>query len=542
MLLLNGASGVAVGMACELPPHNMREVAEAAVQLHAPSEDDARSADGHHQGARFPGRRPDHQPAPGDPRCLHERPRLACVRAASWKVENLARGQWQVVVTELPPTTSAKRVMTEIEELTNPKPKEKGGKVNATQTQSEAADPRLAREGQRRVRQGQQGAARARAALLAPGSRTSSCVSCSRTRASKRTSRSTSSCSASTGGPGARTSARSSTSGCSSASSTVTRRTNFRLAQVERRIHILEGRNIVFLNIDKVIKVIRESDEPKPELMKRFKLTEIQAEDILEIRLRQLARLEGIKIQNELKALKVERKELKALARQRDRDEEARRERNQGRREEIRRRPPHRRSRKRAAPRSSARSSTSRSRSSSRATAGCARARAMALDLAGITYKTGDAAVRDLRDALGHMPSRRSIPTGRAFSVQAGDIPGGKGDGVPFTSLIELAPGARLAHVVDAAPGKRYLVANSGGYGFVVKSEELLTRMRAGKTFMTLQEGEEVLRPAAVPDEARDGGHAVRARPHAALRGRRAERARARTRHHADGARRQARR
>src|SRR4029077_8970064 len=94
---------------------------------------------------------------------------------------------------------------------------------------------------------------------------------------------------------------------------TVTRRTAFRLSQVDRRIHILEGRNTVFLNIDKVIKTIRESDEPKPELMKRFNLTEIQAEDILEIRLRQLARLEGIKIQTELKELKVERKDLKAL-------------------------------------------------------------------------------------------------------------------------------------------------------------------------------------------------------------------------------------
>jgi topoisomerase IV subunit A len=84
--------------------------------------------------------------------------------------------------------------------------------------------------------------------------------------------------------------------------------------------------------------------------------------------------------------------------------------------------------------------------------------------------------------------------------VQAADIPGGKGDGVPFTSLIELAPGARLAHVVDAAPGKQYLFANSGGYGFIAKAEDLLTRIRAGKAFMTVQEGEEVLRPALVSD------------------------------------------
>ena len=95
MLLLNGASGVAVGMACELPPHNMREVAEAAVQILRHPKTTRRSADGHHQGARFPGRRPDHQPAPGDPRRLHDRPRLACARAASgkWRTSRAASGR-----------------------------------------------------------------------------------------------------------------------------------------------------------------------------------------------------------------------------------------------------------------------------------------------------------------------------------------------------------------------------------------------------------------------------------------------------------------
>jgi topoisomerase-4 subunit A len=92
--------------------------------------------------------------------------------------------------------------------------------------------------------------------------------------------------------------------------------------------------------------------------------------------------------------------------------------------------------------------------------------------------------------------------TGRSFGIAAGDIPGGKGDGVPLTSLVELAPGARVAHVVDAQPEQRYLVANSGGYGFVVNAEDLLTRIRAGKAFMTLQEGETVLMPARVPAAA----------------------------------------
>jgi topoisomerase-4 subunit A len=121
-----------------------------------------------------------------------------------------------------------------------------------------------------------------------------------------------------------------------------------------------------------------------------------------------------------------------------------------------------------------------------------------ALDLSAITYKTGDAAYAIFETRSIHCVAMMDS-TGRAFSVQAADIPGGKGDGVPLSSLVELAPGARLAHVVDAQPGLSYLVANSAGYGFIVKSEELLTRMRAGKTFMTIEEGVEVLRPATVP-------------------------------------------
>jgi topoisomerase-4 subunit A len=94
---------------------------------------------------------------------------------------------------------------------------------------------------------------------------------------------------------------------------TVTRRTQHRLSKVDDRIHILEGRQTVLLNIDKVIKIIRESDEPKEALIKAFKLSDRQAEDILEIRLRQLARLEAIKIKQELKELKEEKTTLQDL-------------------------------------------------------------------------------------------------------------------------------------------------------------------------------------------------------------------------------------
>ncbi|MGH8623471.1 MAG: DNA gyrase C-terminal beta-propeller domain-containing protein, partial [Burkholderiales bacterium] len=91
--------------------------------------------------------------------------------------------------------------------------------------------------------------------------------------------------------------------------------------------------------------------------------------------------------------------------------------------------------------------------------------------------------------------------TGRAFSVECSELPGGKGDGQLLTTFIELAPGARLAHVVDAQPGRRYLFASSGGYGFIGKSEELLTRVKAGKAFMSVEQGDEVIRPALVPED-----------------------------------------
>ena len=187
--------------------------------------------------------------------------------------------------------------MAEIEELTNPKPKEKGGKVTAAQTNLkqlmlgalEKVNDESDKDNKVRL-------------VLEPRSSRQDPDEFMRLMLAHTSLEENFSINLVVlgldGRPGRKNIARDpGRMGRSSASSTVTRRTNFRLTQVERRIHILEGRIIVLLNIDKVIKVIRDSDEPKPELMKHFKLTDVQAEDILEIRLRQLARLEGIKIQ-----------------------------------------------------------------------------------------------------------------------------------------------------------------------------------------------------------------------------------------------------
>jgi topoisomerase-4 subunit A len=498
MLLLNGASGVAVGMACELPPHNMREVAEAAVQI-----------------LRHPNTRPDAlmdiikgPDFPGGGQIISPRQAIldaystgrGSLRArARWRVENLARGQWQIIVYELPWTTSAHRVMGEIEELTNPKPREKGGKINATQANLK----QLILGSLEKINDESDKDCKVRL-VLEPRSSRQDPDEFMRLMLAHTSLEENFSVNLVVlgldGRPGRKNIREILDEWVQFRVSTVTRRTKFRLGQVERRIHILEGRNIVFLNIDKVIKVIRESDEPKPDLIRVFSLTEIQAEDILEIRLRQLARLEGIKIQNELKELRIERKSLKELL---DSETEMKKLVAKEIRDDAKKYGDDRRTLIEEASRSAfERQVVDEALTIIVSRNGWVRSRqGHGLDLSGVTYKTGDAeyAIIETR-SVNYIAAIDS--TGRAFSVQAADIPGGKGDGVPFTSVIELAPGARLAHIVDAAPGKRYLVANSGGYGFVAKSEELLSRIRAGKAFMTLQEGEEVLRPAEMPKDA----------------------------------------
>jgi topoisomerase IV subunit A len=246
-----------------------------------------------------------------------------------------------------------------------------------------------------------------------------------------------------------------------------------------------------------VIRVIRESDDPKPDLMKKFELTDVQAEDILEIRLRQLARLEGIKIEQELKTLKIERKDLKALLG----DESLMKKLVT---KEIRDDAKKYGDERRTLIEEAERAAVERQIVDEPLTIivsrnGWVRTRqGHGLDLSAVTYKDGDGPYATFETRSVHAIAMIDT-TGRSFSVQAADLPGGKGEGLPLTSLVELAPGARLAHVVDAQPGKKYLVANSAGYGFIAKTEDLLTRVKAGKAFMTLQEGETVLRPALVP-------------------------------------------
>jgi topoisomerase-4 subunit A len=496
MLLLNGASGVAVGMACEFQPHNLREVAEAAVALLQHPRLNTEKLLEHVKAPDFPG---GAQIISSREEILqaYDTGRGSLRARCRWKTEELARGQWRVVVSELPPTTSATRVMEEIEALVDPKAKEKGGKVTQEQQNKKA----LLLSQLEKVTDESDKNNKVRLVLEPRSSRIDpeefmklmlahtsleenfpvNMVVLGRD-----------------GRPGRKNLKQILEEWLAFRVETVTRRIKHRLGEVEHRVHILEGRKIVFLNITEVIKVIRASDEPKPALIKRFKLTEVQAEDILEIRLRQLARLEGIKIDEELKTLKEERKSLKELL---GSETAMKKQVTSEIRADAKKYGDERRTLIEEAGRAVAEQRTLDEPVTVIVSQnGWLRTRqGHGVDLSAVTYKEGDGpyAVFETRTTL---PIAMIDSTGRVFSIDVSEIPGGKGDGVPFSSMVELAPGARVAQILDARPGRKYMVSTSAGYGFVAPSEELLTRVRAGKAFMSMEEGEGVLRPTLAPE------------------------------------------
>ncbi|WP_293599075.1 DNA topoisomerase IV subunit A, partial [Polynucleobacter sp. 35-46-11] len=310
-VLLNGASGIAVGMATEIPSHNLREVASAAIALmKSPKMSTSELLE------IMPG--PDY---PGGGQIISSSAEIAQIYEAGrgslkvrarWSIEELARGQWQIVVNELPPSTSSQRVLQEIEEITNPKVKV--GKKTLTPEQNNLKSTILNVLDGVRDESSKDAAVRL---VFEPKSKNidvNEFVNLLLAHTSLESNAPMNLVMIGTDGrPRQKGLKEIIAEWISFRVGTVTRRTQHRLGKVNDRMHILEGRLIVLLNIDKVIKIIRNSDEPKADLIKEFKLSDRQAEDILDIRLRQLARLEGIKIEQELKELKSERDDLEGL-------------------------------------------------------------------------------------------------------------------------------------------------------------------------------------------------------------------------------------
>ena len=480
--LLNGASGIAVGMATEIPSHNLREVAAAVLALI-----DNPSLSAQALMAILPG--PDF---PGGGQVISSPDELAAIYAAGrgsirmrarWTFEDLARGQWQLVVQELAHGVSSQKVLEEIEELTNPKVKT--GKKSLSPEQQQTKQLVLSQLESVRDESGKDAAVRLvfepRTAkvdrnefvrLLLANTSLQSSVSMNLVAVDRH------------GRPRSLSVLEVLGQWVSFRTETVRRRSAHRLAQAERRIHILEGRSIALLRIDEVIVVIRQSDEPKPALIARFGLTEVQAEDILEIRLRQLARLEAIKIERELSDLREQAGRLRGLL---ENEKTLRKAVSKEVQEDAKRYGDDRRT----LIKTEAKATIEVPVLDEPVTVvvsvnGWVRSRqGHGHDAAAFQFKTGDDlyATFECRtvDALVALSN-----TGRSYSVPVLGLPGSRGDGVPMTSLIEMEAGGQLLHFLSAGAGSPVLVATANGQGFLTKIDGLIGRNRSGKQFMSL--------------------------------------------------------
>ena len=499
--LLNGASGIAVGLATEIPSHNLREIADACVALiKSPKlgEDELL--------ALIPG--PDY---PGGGQIISSageiaeayrsgRGSLKC--RARWKIEELARGQWQLVVTELPPGVSTQRVLEEIEELSNPKIKAGKKALSLEQTQLKATllsvldvvrdesskdaavrlvcEPKTSRIQQQEL---------ITTLLAHTNLETSSPINLTMIGLDGR--------------PTQKSLRQMLTEWIEFRQATIERRSQHRLNKVLDRTHILEGRQLVLLNIDEVIAIIRQSDDPKAALMARFKLSSAQAEDILEIRLRQLARLEAIKIEQELSTLRGEQGKLEEIL-----GNSAALRRLMVKEIELD-------AKTFADPRRTLIQAEKKSvlevkvvdepvtvvvsqKGWVRAQKGWARDRNGDAGAATeYNFKAGD--------GLYGTFECRTVDTllafgnnGRVYSIAVASLPGARGDGQPVTSLIELEAGTQLAYYFAGPASACLLLSSSGGYGFMATVENMISRLKAGKAFLTCNEGEVLCRPSPV--------------------------------------------
>ncbi len=492
--LLNGASGIAVGLATEIPSHNLREVADACVALIKNETLSDAELFGLIPGPDYPGGGQIISAA-SDIADAYRTGRGSLKVRARWKTEDLARGQWQLVVTELPPGVSSQRVLEEIEEITNPKVK--AGKKALTQDQTQLKASMLA------VLDGVRDESSKDAAVRLVFEPKSSRVEQQEliTALLGHTSLETSAPINLTmvgldGRPVQKSLRQMLTEWIAFRQTTIERRSRHRLGKEQDRIHILEGRQLVLLNIDEVIAIIRASDEPKAALMERFRLSERQAEDILEIRLRQLAKLEAIKIEQELSELRAEAAKLEeilaspaALRRLMVREIEAD-------------------AKTFADPRRTLIQAEKKVVAEVKlldepvtvvvSQKGWVRTRT------GHGHEAGSFAFK-AGDALYGTFECRSVDTllvfgnnGRVYSVPVAALPGGRGDGQPITTFIELEVGSQIAHYFAGPAGATLLLASSGGYGFLASVDHMVSRQKAGKAFVTCNAGEALCAPSLV--------------------------------------------
>ncbi|HTT00488.1 MAG TPA: DNA topoisomerase IV subunit A [Steroidobacteraceae bacterium] len=473
-LLLNGTSGIAVGMATDIPPHNLQEVAAACIHLLEDPEATTAALMKHVKGPDLPSGGEIISPR-ADLKEFYDKGVGTFKARATYELE-----EGNIVVTSLPYQVSGSRVLQQIDEQWRAK------KLPMIESYNDESD----HENPTRI-------------VILPRSNRVDLVELMNhlfaTTDLERNYRVNLNVIGLDGRPRVMGLKTLLGDWLTFRIATVTRRLQHRLERVAKRLHVLEGLLVVYLNLDEVIRIIRREDEPKPALMKRFKLSDEQAEAILETRLRHLAKLEEMKIREEQKSLAAERGELEGLLKSKARlrklvAEEIRADAEKygdARRTRIV-------EREAAQPIDETALIPNEPVTVVLSTAGWARAaKGHDIDPRTLSYKTGDAFQAAARGRT-LQPAIFIDSTGRTYALPAHSLPSARGQGEPLSGRLDPPDGARFAGCMLGEPEDLWLLASDAGYGFLVRFKELLTDRRAGKSVLNVPDKALVLPPAPV--------------------------------------------
>lgn len=507
-LLLNGTSGIAVGLATEFPSHNIREVVEGAkLLLRKPKSTDDELFE-LIQGPDFP-TGSTLISSVEDIRTIYREGRGSFRLRARWKVEPMDKGKWKLVFYELPQSANIESIMVEIDALMDPKPKEKNGK-KLPLTPEQLRLKKLFGELIRNYENNSGRDAPVRLVIYPQDRKVDpdalALTLCAHTNLETNIPANLVSVD-STGRPCQAPLRFWLEQWCDYRVETVRRRLLDEKSRIDHRLHIIAGRLSIMDAIQEVVRVITQSEDPKADLMLKFGLDEIQADDILDMRLRSLARMEKVKLLEEQKKLLPEQERLaKLLA-----DEKAMRKliiteldadvKTFGDDRRTLLEPAESSSVKRVAQSSVADKMAPEPVAVALTERGWIGWRpAKSLDEAltlDFKVKTGDAVRRiyfgDRNDHLVLLDD-----TGRAYSMHLVELPS-KADMLPLTTWFDAPSNARFVEGAVAAQDSRYLVAGQQGYGFIVKASDWINRMKAGKVFLTLATEEAPLPPLPIP-------------------------------------------
>lgn len=479
-ILLNGTTGIAVGMATDIPPHNLTEVVAACIHMLDNPKAGVAELCEYIQAPDFPTEAEIITPRE-DILALYETGRGSLKMRAEW-----TREDGDIVVTALPHQVSGSRVLEQIALQMQAK---KLPMVADLRDESDHENP-------------------TRLIVVPKSNRVDIEALMSHlfvTTDLERNYRINMNMIGVNGRPAVKNLATIIREWLSYRTETVRRRLEYRLEKVEKRLHILEGYLIAFLNIDEVIEIIRTEEKPKAALMTRFELTDTQAEAVLDLKLRHLARLEEMKIRGEQGELAEERKQLQLLLGSKQRLKTLIRKELEAVVEEF----------------GDARRSPLRQREESRAYSetdlltvdpitvvlsekGWIRAaKGHDIDATALSYKSGDGFHLAV-SGRSNQPVMILDSTGRSYSVPSHNLPSARGQGEPLTGTINPPSGASFESMMMGSDDQLYLLASDAGYGFVTQLSDLQSKNRAGKAALSLPKGSKVLQAAVVNDYEND--------------------------------------